>query len=124
MHAKVHLTSDVVSHFIHTLLQEDLMKLGIKMESTVLAGLAPQNNHKLAAKQGIRSSLNESLVEVTENTNATLEFVCYERMVQEHLVKPVGWCHNEWGNPSNLEGRVEPLEALAQAVSDKKCKFV
>ena len=41
-----------------------------------------------------------------------------------HLVKLVGWCHNEWGNPSNLKGGVEPLEALAQAVSDKKCKFV
>ncbi|KAG1822772.1 uncharacterized protein BJ212DRAFT_1296737 [Suillus subaureus] len=63
-------------------------------------------------------------IEVTENTNATLEFVCYECMVQEHLVKLVGWCHTEWGNPSNLKGGVEWLEALAQAVSDRKCKFV
>ncbi|KAG2152686.1 uncharacterized protein EDB93DRAFT_1273625 [Suillus bovinus] len=128
---KVHLMSDVVSHFVRTLLWEDPMKLGIKMESTVLAGLAPRNvlsmnysDHKLAAKQGIRSSLNESLVKVTENTNATLEFVRYECMVQEHLVKLIGWCHNEWGNPSNLKGGVGPLEALAQAVSDKKCKFI
>ncbi|KAG1854027.1 hypothetical protein F4604DRAFT_1591386 [Suillus subluteus] len=128
---KVHLTSDVVSHFVRTLLREDPMKLGIKMESTVLAGLAPRNvlsmnysDRKLAAKQGIRSGLNESLVEVTENANATLEFVRYERMVQEHLVKLIGWCHNEWGNPSNLKGGVGPLEALALAVSDKKCKFI
>ncbi|KAG1844615.1 hypothetical protein DFJ58DRAFT_852804 [Suillus subalutaceus] len=114
---KVHLTSDVVSHFVHhTLLQEDPMKLGIKMESTVLAGLAPQSvlsmsytDRKLAAKQGIRSGLNESLVKVTVNVNTTLEFVRYERMVQdsEHLVKLVGWCHNEWGNPSNLKGLFE-----------------
>ncbi|KAG1859302.1 hypothetical protein F4604DRAFT_1930845 [Suillus subluteus] len=82
------------------------------------------SDRKLAAKQGIRSGLNESLVEVTENANATLEFVCYEHMVQEHLVKLIGWCHNEWGNPSNLKGGVGPLEALAQAVSDKKCKFI
>ncbi|KAG1738871.1 uncharacterized protein EDB91DRAFT_1082582 [Suillus paluster] len=113
-----------LSHFVRTLLREDPMKLGIKMESTVLAGLAPQNDRKLAAKQGIRSGLNESIVEVTENANTTLEFVRYERMVQEHLVKLIGWCHNEWGNPSNLKGRVGPLEALAQAVSDRKCKFV
>ncbi|KAG1859303.1 hypothetical protein F4604DRAFT_1930846 [Suillus subluteus] len=38
---KVHLMSDVVSHFVRTLLREDPMKLGIKMESTVLTGLAP-----------------------------------------------------------------------------------
>ncbi|KAG1886602.1 hypothetical protein F4604DRAFT_2043867 [Suillus subluteus] len=82
------------------------------------------SDRKLAAKQGIRSGLNESLVEVTENANAMLEFVRYERMVQEHLVKLIGWCHNEWGNPSNLKGGVGPLEALAQAVSNKKCKFI
>ncbi|KAG1827844.1 hypothetical protein DFJ58DRAFT_738162 [Suillus subalutaceus] len=113
------------------MLPKDPMKLGIKMESTVLAGLAPRSilsmsytDRKLAAKQGIRSGINESLVEVTENANATLKFVRYERMVQEHLVKLVGWCHNEWGNPSNLKGGVEPLEALACTVSDKKCRFV
>ncbi|KAG1870569.1 hypothetical protein C8R48DRAFT_539354, partial [Suillus tomentosus] len=128
---KVHLTSNVVSQFVRTLLREDPMKLGIKMESTVLAGLAPRNvlsmsytDRKLAAKQGIRSGLNESLVKVTENPNATLEFIRYERMVQEHLAKLVGWCHNEWGNPSNLKGGVDALEALARAVSDEKCKVV
>ncbi|KAG2144431.1 uncharacterized protein EDB93DRAFT_1251668 [Suillus bovinus] len=116
---------------LNMLPKEDPMKLGIKMESTVLAGLVPRNvlsmnysDRKLAAKQGIRSGLNESLVEVTENANTTLEFVRYEHMVQEHLVKLIGWCHNEWGNPSNLKGGVGPLEALAQAVSDKKCKFI
>ncbi|KAG2127738.1 hypothetical protein BD769DRAFT_1387673 [Suillus cothurnatus] len=41
-------------------------------------------------------------------------------MVQKHLVKLIGWCHNKWGNTSNLKGGVGPLEALAQAVSDKK----
>ncbi|KAG1900854.1 uncharacterized protein F5891DRAFT_1188352 [Suillus fuscotomentosus] len=124
-------TVNVVSQFVRTLLREDPMKLGIKMESTVLAGLAPQNvlsmsytDRKLAAKQGIRSGLNESLVKVTENPNTTLEFIRYERMVQEHLAKLVGWCHNEWGNPSNLKGGVDTLEALAWAVSDEKCKFV
>lgn len=45
-------------------------------------------------------------------------------MVQEHLAKLVGWSHNEWGNPSNLQGSVEALEALAWAVSDEKCKFI
>lgn len=40
---KVHLTSNVVSQFVCILLQEDPIKLGIKMESTVLAVLAPQN---------------------------------------------------------------------------------
>ncbi|KAG1872021.1 hypothetical protein C8R48DRAFT_770393 [Suillus tomentosus] len=126
---KVHLTSNVVSQFVRTLLWEDPMKLGIKMESTVLAGLAPRNvlsmsytDRKLAAKQGIRSGLNE--IKVTENPNTTLEFIRYERMVQEHLAKLVGWCHNEWGNPSNLKGGVDALEALARAVSDEKCKFV
>lgn len=87
---KVHLTSNVVSQFVCTLLQEDPIKLGIKMESTVLAVLAPQNgkfflvhcyfliintvllsafsvlsmsytDRKLATKQGIWSGLNESL---------------------------------------------------------------
>jgi hypothetical protein len=38
---KVHLTSDIVFHFVHTLLREDPMKLGIKMEFTMLTGLAP-----------------------------------------------------------------------------------
>ncbi|KAG1790145.1 hypothetical protein EV424DRAFT_1355409 [Suillus variegatus] len=90
---KVHLTSNVVSQFVCILLQEDPIKLGIKMESTVLAVLAPQN------------------VKVTENPNATLEFIRYERMVQEHLA-------------NNLQGSVEALEALAWAVSDEKCKFI
>lgn len=45
-------------------------------------------------------------------------------MVQTYLVKLVGWCHDAWGNPSNLKGGVEPLEALARAVLEKKCRFV
>jgi hypothetical protein len=45
-------------------------------------------------------------------------------MVQKYLVKLIGWCHDAWGNPSNLKGGVEPLEALARAVSEKKCRFV
>jgi len=44
---KVHLTSDVVSHFVRTLLRDDPMKLGIKMESTVLAGLALRNGDSI-----------------------------------------------------------------------------
>jgi len=44
---KVHLTSDMVSHFVHTLLWDDPMKLGTKMESTVLAGLALQNGDSI-----------------------------------------------------------------------------
>lgn len=40
---KVHFTSEVVSHFVRTLLREDPMKFGIKMESTVLAGLPTRN---------------------------------------------------------------------------------
>jgi len=45
-------------------------------------------------------------------------------MVQKYLVKLIGWCHDGWGNPSDLKGGVEPLEALARAVSEKKCRFV
>ena len=45
-------------------------------------------------------------------------------MVQTHLVKLIGWCHDSWGNPSNLKGGVEPLETLARAVLEKRCRFV
>ncbi|KAG1746563.1 uncharacterized protein EDB91DRAFT_1079903 [Suillus paluster] len=103
---KVHFTSDVVSHFVHTLLHKDPMKFGIKMESTVLTGLPTQN------------------VEVTEDQNATLEFVHYEQMVQAHLVKIVGWCHDHWGNPSNLKGGVDALQMLALAIDNRTCQFV
>jgi hypothetical protein len=44
---KVHLTSNVVSHFVRTLLREDPMKLGIKMESSVLAGLAQRSGNSI-----------------------------------------------------------------------------
>jgi len=44
---KVHLTSDVVSHFVRTLLREDPMKLGIKMESAVLAGLTSRSSNSI-----------------------------------------------------------------------------
>ncbi|KAG2737742.1 hypothetical protein P692DRAFT_20688497, partial [Suillus brevipes Sb2] len=128
---KVHFTSDVVSHFIHTLLHEDPMKLGIKMESTVLAGLPTRNvfsmtytDRKLAAKSSIRNGLNQSLVEVTEDQNTTLEFVCYEWMVQSHLIKIVGWCHDHWGNPSNLKGGIDALQTLALAIDNRTCRFV
>ncbi|KAG1739465.1 uncharacterized protein EDB91DRAFT_1082399 [Suillus paluster] len=48
-------------------------------------------DRKLTAKSSIQNGLNQSLVDVTEDQNATLEFVRYERMVQAHLVKIVGW---------------------------------
>ncbi|KAG1766007.1 hypothetical protein EV702DRAFT_1050800 [Suillus placidus] len=84
-------------------------------------------NHSFAAmvsESSIQNGLNQSLVEVTEDQNATLEFVCYEWMVQAHLVKIVGWCHDHWGNPSNLKGSVDALQTLALAIDNRTCWFV
>jgi hypothetical protein len=45
-------------------------------------------------------------------------------MVQSHLIKIVGWCHDHWGNPSNLKGGIDALQTLALAIDNRTCRFV
>ncbi|KAG2336334.1 hypothetical protein BDR05DRAFT_1005961 [Suillus weaverae] len=69
--------------------------------------------------------LTYGAVEITGKMDVNFKYLCYEAaVVQEHLVKVVGWNHKHWANPSDLKGGIEALEALASAVKAKTCKFV
>ncbi|KAG1798653.1 uncharacterized protein HD556DRAFT_1206501, partial [Suillus plorans] len=129
---KVHFTCAAAEQFLRTATRKDPMEFACKLEGYILSG----------AKQTIRSGMQAGLskclidfvphtvltycaVQITGKTNINFEYLRYEAaVVQEHLVKVVGWNHKDWANPSDLKGGIEALETLASAVKAKTCKFV
>ncbi|KAG2355040.1 hypothetical protein BDR07DRAFT_1493722 [Suillus spraguei] len=128
---KVHFTCVAAKQFLRTATCKDPMEFACKLEGYILSGgirdcgfsLTHKERVKLA-KQTIRSSMQAGLIQITGKTNVNFEYLCYEAaVVQEHLVKVVGWNHKDWANPSNLKRGIKALETLASTVKAKTCKF-
>ncbi|KAG1836668.1 hypothetical protein F4604DRAFT_1942991 [Suillus subluteus] len=131
MAPKAYFTSPECEQFTRVYLQCDAACTATDFESVMLSkGLlnsAPSNHkdHVSRAKLAIRTGLQESLCEVTNDTSATVEFMKYEASVVHHYhVKLMGWNHPQWANPSDLKGGVEALKRLADAIKAKTCHFV
>ncbi|KAH0836828.1 hypothetical protein J3R83DRAFT_8604 [Lanmaoa asiatica] len=127
MDPQIHMTSEVVSHFLRTTTSSDPMVFRMKMEQLPFFGDITMSYRKRVAKakNTISIRLQNDLAELTQDVNARVDYVWYEcSVVQCYNVRLVGYTHDQWANPSDLKGGVDALKKLAKAVLEKKCYFV
>ncbi|KAG1874871.1 hypothetical protein F4604DRAFT_1550938, partial [Suillus subluteus] len=128
---KVHFTSSAVEQYLRTATWKHAMEFACKLEGYVISGDVERSGLSLThkervkkAKQTIRGGMQAGLLAITGCSDANFEYLRYEQVVQKFLVKVVGWTHSDWANPSDLKGGIEALEALADTIKAKTCKFV
>ncbi|KAJ3484015.1 hypothetical protein NLJ89_g12016 [Agrocybe chaxingu] len=108
----------------------DLAQVGTKLEAFAIAGCDSINLHRTSKqkadeiKRQIRDKINLMLVEITNNENATMQYVNYEELVvQRYGVELVGWTYEKFVNPSELSTSLPPLRQLLDAINNGDCKF-
>ncbi|KAG1840346.1 hypothetical protein F4604DRAFT_1598931 [Suillus subluteus] len=122
---KVHFTSSAVEQYLRTATRKHAMEFACKLEGYVISGDKAKQTIRGGMQAGLHASfISLSYLILTHLINANFEYLCYEQVVQKFLVKVVGWTHSDWANPSDLKGGIEALEALADTIKAKTCKFV
>ncbi|KAH7904326.1 hypothetical protein BJ138DRAFT_1119523 [Hygrophoropsis aurantiaca] len=122
---RLHFSSEMAEQFLRVYLCRDPLDIATKFESTLVAQSVNQGAPSTykgrisASKTAIRTGLQLVLIKITQDPNATMEYVRYEvAIICRYHIKLIGWAHTEWANPSDLKGGADALEKLAAAITD------
>ncbi|KAJ3501325.1 hypothetical protein NLJ89_g9385 [Agrocybe chaxingu] len=109
----------------------DFSHVGTKLEAFAIASCDTINLNRTSKqkaddmKRQIRDKINQMLMDITDNEQATMQYVNYEELVvQRYSVELVGWTCEKFINPSELSTSLPPLRRLLDAINNQECKFV
>ncbi|KIY45338.1 hypothetical protein FISHEDRAFT_76522 [Fistulina hepatica ATCC 64428] len=124
-------TRDELDEYMKVLLRNwDTSQLGYKMQAFAQAGCDVANLTRSAHEKAqflkgeIVRLVNQALVDITQDTNASMQYVQYERnIVYKRSVVLEGWPHDKLVQPSRMGNSIGQLERIRDALRSGTCYF-